>query len=373
MRVETHTLFEQFQAALARSPEASVVESLTESPRLGEFLDALDPNMSLDWSGESFQGLPRLREKVLQRAQAADACAVDDVLITAGTAEANFLAITQQVQPGDEIVVDVPGWPQPLVLADAIGAKVKRLPRDVSRGWAPDLDQLAELLTAKTRLIFICNPNNPTGHLMGQDDLERVCKLADRVGAYVLTDEVYRGLEWGSTATPSVAALYERGISTGSVSKVLGLQGIRTGWMICRDRAVIRDAVVLREDSSEIMNVTGEAIADIALGDDYYPGAITRARDTGRINLDLLDQFIGTQKALTWHRPQAGLIGFCQLDAGLDAAEFSDRLLDPPFCTFVMPGSAYDHPRHLRLGGGGSTARLQDGLERLGRFMATLS
>jgi len=373
MRVETHQLFEQFQAALAAQPEASIVESLTESPRLGAFLDALDPGMSLDWSGQSFQGLPGLRRKVLQRMNITGACTPGDVLITAGTAEANFLAINQLVQAGDEMIVDVPGWPQPLVLAKAIGATLKTLPRDEARGWAPDLEQLADLITPKTRLIFICNPNNPTGHLLTGAELQQVVSMAERVGAYVLTDEVYRGLEWGPETTPSAAALYERGISTGSVSKVLGLQGIRTGWLVCRDPSVINDAVVLREDSSEIMNVMGEAIADIALGADYYPGAIDQARATGRRNLDLIDEFIDVHDALSWQRPAAGLIGFCRLDLPMNADKFSARLLEKPYRTFVMPGSAYDHPQHLRLGGGGATQQLQTGLERLGRFLDTLS
>lgn len=370
MHVEIHELFRQFQRALERRPSASIVESLTEPPPLGDFIDELDPNMKLDWSAQSFQGMPSLREKVLERTGVADTCSVDDVLITAGAAEANFLAITQLVQPGDRIIVDVPGWPQPLVLADAIGADLKRLPRDEERDWAPDFDRLAELVTPNTRLIFICNPNNPTGHLLGRADLERVIALADSVGAYVLTDEVYRGLEWGDEPTPSAAALYARGISTGSVSKVLGLQGIRTGWLVSRDPSVIADAVVLREDTSEIMNVMGEAIADIALDDDYFFPAIERARNTGRRNLDLLDQFIDAHAALDWRRPAAGLIGFARLSGALTADEFSAQLMDE-HDTFVMPGSAYDHPRHLRLGAGGATARLEEGLRRLERFMKT--
>jgi aspartate/methionine/tyrosine aminotransferase len=372
VHVATHALFEQFQAALARAPRASVVDSLTESPRLGEFLGALDPQLSLDWSRESFQGLPRLRDKVLRRMGIGNVCTVVDVLITAGTAEANFLAITQLVQPGDEIIVDVPGWPQPLVLAQAIGATIQRLPRHEAQSWAIDLDQLAALISPRTRLIFVCNPNNPTGHLLSRAELASVVALAARTGAYVLTDEVYRGLEWGPDSTPSAAALYERGISTGSVSKVLGLQGLRTGWLVCRDPTVINDALVLREDTSEIMNVMGETIADLALGDDYYPSAIEKARATGRRNLDLIDAFIQAHPGLSWQRPAAGLIGFCRLDLPVDADTFSARLLEEPYRTFVMPGSAYDHPRHLRLGAGGSTEKLQAGLEGLGRFLETL-
>ena len=380
MRVETHELFEQFQRALASSPEASLVASLSESPQLGEFLPMLDPHLSLDWSGHSFQGLPSLRDKVLTRTGAGSDCSVDDVLITAGAAEANFLAINQLVLPGDEIVVDTPGWPQPLVLAGAIGARIRRLPRYESRGWAFDIDELAGLVNAKTRVIFICNPNNPSGHLLSTDELASVVDLADSVGAWLLTDEVYRGLEWEGTATSGAAALYERGISTGSVSKVLGLQGLRTGWLICQDATLVRDAMVLREDSSEIMNVMGEAIADIALGEDYYPTALERARAVGRTNLDLLDAFIGEFSCLDWQRPAAGLIGFARLDtsgftcadAPADAATLSHRLLGEPWRTFVMPGSAYGEPNHLRLGAGGATSDLLVALDRLRDFIETM-
>jgi aspartate/methionine/tyrosine aminotransferase len=366
MRVKAHTLFKNFMTALEAQPEASVVHSLAASPRLGDFLDDLDPELSLDWSGRSFQGLPELREKVLARLGYAPVCSVGDVLITAGTAEANFLAISNLVGPGEELIVDVPGWPQPLVLGEALGAVVKRLPRHENRGWSIDLDELEALISPQTRLIFICNPNNPTGHLMSENELLGVVELADRVGAYVLTDEVYRGLEWVDRPTPSAATLYERGISTGSVSKALGLQGLRTGWLISRDQSLVFDSVVLREDTSEIMNIMGEAIAAIALGETRYQQAIARARRDGQGNLDLLDRFIEATPAMNWRRPQAGLIGFCQLNLPVSADEFAAQLLAPPYRTFVMSGSAYGYPQHLRLGvGGGDSTALAGGLERL--------
>jgi aspartate/methionine/tyrosine aminotransferase len=369
VRVETHQLFEQFQQALASAPEASVVDSLTEPPRLESFLPLLDPSMSLDWSGQCFQGMPSLREKVLLRTGSQTNCTIDDVLITAGTAEANFLALNQLVLPGDEIIVDTPGWPQPLVLAKAIGATLKTLPRREDENWAFDLEELERLINTRTKMIFICNPNNPTGHMLSAETLAPVIELASRVGAYLLTDEVYRGLEWGEQDTPAVAALYERGISTGSVSKVLGLQGIRTGWLICRDPQVVSDAVVLREDSSEIMNIMGEAIANIALGEDYYADAIARAREAGQRNLELLDDLVQSSNGLSWKKPAAGLIGFARLESSLTAEEFSNRLLAEPYRTFVMPGSAYNYPQHLRLGAGGSLSALQEGLKRLQQLL----
>jgi aspartate/methionine/tyrosine aminotransferase len=370
MRVAVHKLFHAFLAAHEAKPRASVVQSLAEPPTLRAFLDDLDPDLSLDWSGQSFQGLPSLRERVIARMGLAPHCGPDDVLITAGTAEANFLAISNLVGPGEEMIVDVPGWPQPLVLGEAIGANVRRLQRSEENGWNIDLDQLEDLVSSNTRLIFVCNPNNPTGHLLTRDELQAVIAMADRVGAWVLTDEVYRGLEWVERTTPSAAALYERGITTGSVSKALGLQGLRTGWLVCRDPGLVFDALVLREDTSEIMNILGEAVAEIALREHRYDDAIGRARADGRRNLDRLDQFITERPELSWHRPQAGLIGFCRLDDGLNADVLSAELLAEPHRTFVMSGSAYGHPGHLRLGaGGGDGDALQRGLDELARWL----
>ena len=341
---------------------------------LADFLAELDPLLPLDWSGQSFFGLPALREQVLGRTRLAAACSTDDVLITAGAAEANFLAISQLVQPGDEMIVDVPGWPQPLVLGEAIGAVVKHLQRHETQGWKFDLDQLAELVNERTRLIFLCNPNNPTGQVVSDAELRRVVDIAQRVGAYVLCDEVYAGLEWDGQAIPRVAGYYDRGISTGSVSKALGLQGLRTGWMICRDPQLLFDAMVLREDTSEIMNIMGEAIAEIALREERYAAAMACARAAGRRNLATLDAWIDARAELSWVRPAAGLIGFCRLDTAITADTLAAKLLAEPYRTFVMPGSAYGFSQHLRLGvGGGADSGMELALQRLGACLDELS
>ncbi len=366
MRVKIHRLFELFLEAHKAQPKVSVVHSLAESPRLRDFIGDLDPDLSLDWSGQSFLGLPSLREKVIERWGYGPVCRADNVLITAGTAEANFLAISNLVGPGDEMIVDVPGWPQPLVLGEAIGAEVKELVRQEELDWMFDFDQLEDLITANTKLIFLCNPNNPTGQILDEKALSRVVELADRVGAYVLTDEVYRGMEWVDRTTPRVASIYERGISTGSVSKVMGLQGLRTGWMISRDNQLLFDAMVLREDTSEIMNVLGEAIADIALREERFEQSVKKAREQGEKNLALISQFIKEQPQLDWVRPQAGLIGFCRLMTQVDSEQLSQRLLKPPYRTFVMPGSAYGYDQHIRVGaGGGNESEIVRGLSEL--------
>ncbi|KIN63885.1 Transaminase [Sulfitobacter noctilucicola] len=370
MKVKIHTLFQYLLETTDAAPEAIVGFSLSESPVLGDYLDDLDPNQSLDWNGRDFRGLPELRDHVLRQSGLQGLCAAKDVLITAGAAEANYLAIMQLLQPDDEIVIETPGWPQAEVLAKAIGAKIIKLQRREADNWALPLDQLADAVTSKTKMIFVTNPNNPTGDLLDENAIKELVRIADRVGAWLLVDEVYAGLEWDGPRAPSVAGLYSRGITTGSVSKALGLQGLRTGWLICPDPDLIMDAVILRENSSEIMNIMGEAIAEIALRPERYNKAMDKARSEGAANLDQLNRWIADTPQLEWVAPRAGLIGLGRLPKGTHSDAFASFLLEEPYKTFILPGSAYEQPEHIRLGvGGGAGVNLLDGLDRLSQAL----
>ena len=365
MKVTIHKLFDYLLSTTTEVPECILGFSLSQSPRLREFLPDLDPDLALDWNGVSFQGLPVLRDRILAQAGLGGICTPDDVLVTAGAAEANYLCFRQLLNAGDHMVTETPGWPQAAVMARAIGARLTTIRRREADGWRLDLDELAAAVTPETKLIFLSNPNNPTGQLLTGADLTRIAGIADRVGAWLVVDEVYAGLEWQGPRPPSIAGIYARGITTGSVSKALGLQGLRTGWLISRDRGMLMDAVILRENSSEIMNILGEQIAAIALRPDRLAPALTRARAQGSANLALLDAFIAGQPRLFWVRPEAGLIGLARLE-GEEAESFARRLLAAPYRTFLLPGSAYDEPAHIRLGvGGGPEVRLDEGLRRL--------
>jgi aspartate/methionine/tyrosine aminotransferase len=293
------------------------------------------------------------------------------VLITAGAAEANYLVLRQLLEPGDELVTECPGWPQAEVLAKAQGAVTKKVFRDETQGWALSLEQLSDAVNARTKVIFLTNPNNPTGRVFSEAELLEIVGIARRVGAWLIVDEVYAGLEWEGARAPSIAGMYERGITTGSGSKALGLQGLRTGWLICRDPNLVMDAVVLRENSSEIMNIMGEVITEIAMRPDRYDAAMKVARAEGRANLQALDAFVEEQPKLSWVRPQAGLIGLARLGDGIDGDAFAQRLLAEPYRTFLLPGRAYEQPRHIRLGvGGGAEAQLDVGLSRVAELLS---
>lgn len=295
----------------------------------------------------------------------------DCVLVMAGAAEAIFLLFRQLVAAGNEIVTEAPGWPQAGVMAKAIGARLVEVARDEAQGCALDPGSVARAITPETRMIFLSNPNNPSGRLLRAAELRALAAVADRHGIWLLVNEVYAGLEWPGPRPPSTAELTAFGITSGSVSKALGLQGLRTGRMICQSPAVIRDAMILRENASEIMNVLGERIAEVALWPDRLAAAICRARNAARATLALIDGFVTAEPRLSLHRPEAGLIGLARLQ-GIDGE--TRALLRPPWRTFVVPGSAYGPPDHIRIGAGGEPeTRLNEGSGRLSAALATLS
>jgi aspartate/methionine/tyrosine aminotransferase len=119
------------------------------------------------------------------------------------------------------------------------------------------------------------------------------------------------------------------------------------------------------------MNVLGETIAEIALRPDRYAASLEVARQEGRANLDILDRFVALTPELSWVRPEAGLIGLARLPHGIDSDAFARQLLADPYRTFLLPGSAYGQPAHIRLGvGGGAEVALETGLARLGALLA---
>lgn len=364
-------LMAQFVAAQATGFEVALAESLAEPPKLETYLAKLDPNLDLDWSGESFWGLPELRRRILAAYGYTAAGIISEeshTLITAGSAEAIFLTLSQTLSPGDEIIVETPGWQQPLHVAPALGAKVIEWPRVEARGWAIDLESLPGLISARTRVIYLSNPNNPTGNIATGAEIDRLVEIAKAHDILILSDEVYRGLEWDRSETPRMAERYHRGASVGSVSKLFGMQGLRTGWIISQDEELIQKTFAMRANSTEIPNRLGEVIANAALEPESFQISRTRAVALGQAMLATLDAIIHESDAIDWHRPQGGLLGFARIVAQT-GDQFGQKLLQPPHRLWVIPGSVYGYPQHIRLGIGGNPQRVEQALIRFADFL----
>jgi aspartate/methionine/tyrosine aminotransferase len=368
MDVKINKMYEMFLYAQEVGFDYGVTFSLRSPAKLGDFLADLDPELSLDWSGKSFYGLPELRQRVIET-QGYD-LPVDNVFITAGTNEAIFLILTQTLSAGDEIVVDQPSWAQVTELSRAYGASIKVIKRREELGWGIDLDELDRLVTPQTKLIFLNSPNNPTGAVFSEEDMKRICEIARKNDAYFLSDEVYRGLEWEGPRSPSAVNYYEKAISAASVSKCLGLQGIRTGWMATRDKDLLYRCLIMREDASEVMNVMGEYIALAALQPEKYASLVAGAKEEGRRCWPLIEAWVAKSEGFEWVKPKAGFLCFVRYDLDLGSEDFCKRLLARPYRTLIQPGIAYGFEGYVRMGvGGGNAEEITNGLARIDQFV----
>ena len=337
---------------------------------LGEVLDGIPLDLPLAKSGSRY-GYPPLRERIVRSQRYA--VGPEHVLVTSGTQHANFLAFATLLEAGDEAIVESPSWEQPKVLCETLGVTARILPRRPELRWKFDLDELERLASPRVKLIYLCHPSNPTGAVLDERELKAVCAVADRIGAYVVSDEIYRGLEWDGVLSPSVVDLYERGITTGSVSKTLGMSGLRLGWLATRDRALIERCVELKYYVSlHQQSRLDEVVALAALEPAKYWGLVRKTMEAARPNYDLVAAWMATNGVFRWVPPGGGFLSFPAYDLDIPSWDLCVRLLEAPYRTYLIPGSCYGHEGHVRLGFGPGTptASIRAGLAGVDRFVA---
>jgi aspartate/methionine/tyrosine aminotransferase len=337
---------------------------------LGDVLDGIPLDLRLEKSGSRY-GYPPLRQRIVESQRYE--LAPEHILVTSGTQHANFLAFAATLEAGDEAIVESPSWEQPQVLCEAFRVEPRILRRRPELGWRFDLDELRALLSPRVKLIYLCHPSNPTGAVLDERELRAICELADRVGAYVLSDEIYRGLEWDGPLSPSVANVYERGITTSSVSKTLGMSGLRLGWLATRDKSFIERCVNLKYYISlHQQSRLDEVVAMAALEPTKYWALVKDTMAAARINYDVVADWMGRNGVFRWIPPRGGFLSFPGYALDIPSWDLCVRLLDPPYRTYLIPGSCYGHEHHVRLGFGPGTPpeTIRAGLEQVDRFVA---
>lgn len=355
---------------LTWSIESMLVSPKGKSHRAREIVPAGQlGEIVLDASGNKY-GPWRLRENIVA-SQHYDALGPDDILVTLGTAQAIFFTMMTQLESGDEVILEIPSWMQPHGLADAIECSTKRLQRRAERQWRIDLDELADIMTPQTKLIYLCNPNNPTGAVLTEDEMRSICNLADRYGTLVLSDEIYRGLEWSGERTPAAANLYHRAVSVSSVSKAIGMDGMRLGWLATAGRKVLEDCTAMKRlDVGSYRSCLDEAVATAALEPETYRRLVRESMHYGRINRDIVRKWAEEQELYTLVLPEAGFLSFPGYKFPMDSWTLCTELLKEPYRTYVVPGSCYEVEHHIRLGFGSEIepAKISRGLENLSAF-----
>ncbi len=289
----------------------------------------------------------------------------DNVLATTGAAEANFLALQTLLSRGDEIVIMRPNYMQIWGIAHNLEFKVKQFNLREERGWAPDLDELEAVVGPDTRLIAVCNPNNPTGRILSAAEMDRIINAADRVGAWLLADEVYGGAERTTDEqTPSFYGRYDKVIAIGSMSKAYGLPGLRTGWTVAPEN-LIDDIWARREYTTITLPMLSDRLTQIALSPEVRPQILKRTRDFIRKGYPVLADWIAAQGNLfSLTPPDAAAIAFIRYNLDINSTELTDRLRTDK-SLLVVPGDQFDLDHHLRISFGLPHDYLLDGLNRL--------
>ncbi len=278
------------------------------------------------WYGDH-RGDPGLRSLV---AALGTSLSADDVLVTAGAAMALFMVHTAFLEPGDDIVVFHPNYATNIETPRAIGANVLPLQLTFKDGYRPDLDRLESLVSARTKILSITDPHNPTGICLTEEERVHIVTLAQRHGCVLLVDETYRDLSRGPVQ-PWAAEMSESAISISSLSKSMGLPGIRVGWAVTRSRAHQERLLAAKEQIMICGSVLDETVATHALR--QRTELLASRRATAEQHLFIVREWMSGHADLEWVEPQGGVVCF-------------PRIRDP----FAVDVGAFYH--HLRTVGG---------------------
>jgi aspartate/methionine/tyrosine aminotransferase len=291
----------------------------------------------------------------------------ENIITTHGTIGANMLVHRALINPGDRVVTIVPTYQQHYSIPTALGADLHALRLHAKDGYLPDLDALRALVTPETKLIAINNPNNPTGSLMPLEMLQEIAEIARAADAYLLCDEVYRGInQTGDGMGPSIADLYEKGISTAGMSKAFSLAGLRLGWIAAAPEVI--EAVSIHRDYDTIsVGKLDDHFAALAL--ENAPRVLERSQNITRTNLAHLEDWVAQEPRITWIKPQSGTTTLLTYDLPMSSRELCIALLKDTGVLFT-PGDAFDMEGTVRIGFANQHADLVEGLTRVSKWLA---
>ena len=289
-----------------------------------------------------------------------------EVLVTHGAAGANALLYETLVEPGDEVIAFAPTYQQHISIPQSFGAVVKPLTLRLENGYQPDLAELEALITPRTRLISLTNPNNPTGVVMGDAVLRAIASIAARHDLWVISDEVYRGVNQADDALSiSMAEIYPKAIAVGSMSKAFALAGLRLGWIVAPPE-LLHQVMIHRDYNTISVGMIDDLVASIAL--ENKDALLTRNRQIVRTNLDILAQWVASEPSISWFKPTGATVTLLKYAIDMPSEEFCKRLLDETG-VLLVPGSVFGMEGSVRIGFGNGTEALKAALPALSGFL----
>ena len=345
----------------------NIAETCVDSMSLSELIrlsgvdrdSLLDGILDMKMTYGYITGNPRLKDAIGALYKGIER---DDILTTNGGIGANNLVLNTIVEPGDKVVSIIPTYQQLYSIPEALGADVHIMYLEKGNDFLPDMDKLKKMVDKNTRIICLNNPNNPTGALIPEHMMEEIVALAESVDAYILCDEVYRGLNQDGSYHKSIVELYDKGIGTSSMSKVFSLAGLRLGWIVTRDKELMERLFSHRDYSIISCGVVDEVFGALAL--ENKDKVLERNLKIIRENLKILDDWINEHERFSYVKPIAGTTALVFYDYDISAFEFCTGLMEHSK-TFVTPGSCFEYENSFRIGYAASREILIEGLKNL--------
>ncbi len=365
MKIETFAL-ERWMTRWETVVEFDLAESgikpltVDELLQLGGRDESLENMLSISLGYSEARGTEELRTII---ASLYSDVTPDDVLVTTGAIEANFLLFNVLLNAGDHVVAVDPAYQQLQSVPRAIGCDVSLWRLRPENDFRYDLDELDRLITSKTRLIVINTPHNPTGSVLTDDEQAEVYQRAEAVGAMVMGDEAYRWLTLPGRppfAGP-VRDIGSNGISIGTLSKPFGLPGLRIGW-IAATSDIVQQCWSMRDYVSLSPGKLNDYLATIALRS--REKVFERTQAIAKKNLETLEAWIHQREDLvSWVAPQGGLLGLLHYNIDVPSFDLADQLAEES-SVMLAPGAAFGYEHFLRIGIGGDPDVFREGLVR---------
>ena len=285
----------------------------------------------------------------------------EQVLVTTGSAEANFLVCWRLIEPGDNVAVMLPNYLQTWGLVQNFGAAVRGFALHAEAHWEPFAEEVRSAITPGTKLVVVTNPHNPTGHVLSGEMRKLIVDRTAEVGAWLLADEVYQGAERDGATTPSFWGSYERVLVANGLSKAYGLPGLRIGWLVAPP-AFAAEAWA-RHDYT-VIGPTGASdhLAAVALEPRVREKLLERTRRILKSNYPVLEAWLKRfGDTFTWHPPDAGAICLARYRQGISALELVEKVR-AEHSVLLVPGDHFGLPNHIRFGFGEELDHFQEAL-----------
>ncbi len=358
----------EYENAVEYNLSESSVHSLSARELLGDGA-SIDDVLDRPLSYSQGDGTSELRSAIA--ATYGKKVSADQVIVAAGSSEANFVAAWHVFEEGDELVLMTPNYAQVEGLARTWKLKVKQLRLREEDGWQFDPEDLKNLVTEKTKAIQVCNPDNPTGSVMAAAQRKALIDAVKDSGAWLLSDEIYLGAERSGPITESLWGHHDKTLITNGLSKAYGLAGLRIGWLV-GTKETIGELKQYRDYTTLAPPTMSDMLARVALKPEMRSKILSRTRGIIKENYPKVKAWLEAHGALFSHvPPTAGAICYVKYNMQINSMDLAQRLRKEK-SVLVVPGDHFGMDGYMRIGTGMESDRLLQGLDRIDELLREL-